>query len=119
MTKPNKYAAKVTPEMAQSIKEMSAAGVLQKDIAEHHGVSCSTIQCVLHPEYRKRKNEWRKEYQRQMRRMARHETVQSQADLEAEWRKQLPHIPTPRTLNQILLGDPCEGRSALDQRQGA
>ena len=34
---------------------------------------------------------------------------------EAGWIAQRGSIPTPETLNQALLGDPCSGRSALDK----
>jgi IS30 family transposase len=36
---------------------------------------------------------------------------------EKRWREVRHTIPTPRTLNQLLLGDPPAGRSALDRRQ--
>jgi len=41
----------------------------------------------------------------------------SRLEAERSWAEQVKSIPHPKTLNQLLLGDPLPGRSALDRRQ--
>ena len=42
----------------------------------------------------------------------------SRLGAERSWAEQVRSIPRPKTLNQLLLGDPVPGRSALDKMRG-
>ena len=106
---------KVPEEIVQRFPKLRAKGYSYKRIADIFGISETTVMTYCNPKMRERRLRESAERRRDTSRGQ----VYSEREAEAEWRKQLPNIPRPKTLNQILLGDPPHGRSALDKRQNA
>ena len=110
----------VTPEMAAQMKTMREAGMAYKHIGQHFGVTLNTVKAHIIPEFRERRRQMDAERYERIKRFGKSNLDNPDWEAEQRWRRELPRMPKgPKSWNQALLGDPLEGRSALDQRSNA
>lgn len=102
-----------SPELVERCVQLRRGGLSYERIGKQIGVSGTTVQEWLNPDFTNR----RREREKKRRKVESRGQVFNSHEAENDWRRQLASIPSVRTLNQAILGDPLPGRSALDRRQ--